>query len=100
MSEQECPGVDAVCPLGVMTPYGGELVIRHTRNHDYQMGELRPLIEGKPIYGELVQVEGKPGEWCSMTPILNTKSGPALVNSKEYTDGWTNIFGHQTYGVA
>lgn len=103
MSEQsECPGVDKVCFLGVVMPDGSVPVIRHTRNHGNQIGELRPLEDGKPVNGALVEVEGsgKPGDWCQMKPLISSQEGPAMVNSREYKDGWTSIFGHQDYGQA
>jgi hypothetical protein len=99
MSDNEgCPGTDTVCPLGPPGEDGAIRVVRHTHDHGYEMGTLRPLEEGKPIHGELVQVEGD-GLWRKVKPILR-KSGPSMINSKEYREGWTTIFGHQTYGDA
>lgn len=100
MSDQQCPGIDSVCPLGVVMPDGSVPVIRHTASHGYQMGELRPLKDGKPIHGAIVEVAVKSGQWCPMKPVISPSNGPIMVNSAEYRDGWTNIFGHQTYGVA
>lgn len=103
MSEEEgeCPGADTVFPLGVVLPDNSMPVVRHTHDHQYEMGSIRPLEDGKPIQGELVSLEGKPGEWCKVKPMIKTKTkGPAKVNSREYIEGWTNIFGHQDYGVS
>ncbi len=101
MNEQEHPGVDTVCPMGPPRADGTLRVLHHTRNGTYSMAELRPLQDGKPLMGQLVKIEGS-GVWRQMKPIITgaPKSGPAIANSREYCDGWTTIFGHQTYGQA
>lgn len=101
--ELDCPGADTIYPLGVVMPDGSVPVVRHTRDHGYQMGALRRPPEGKPIYGELMQLEESDGPWHRVRPVLGaseSRKGPAKVNSQEYLKGWTNIFGHQTRGEA
>lgn len=100
MNELEHPGVDTACPIGPPQANGVLPVLRHKGNGVYVLGELHPLQHGKPIYGELVTVHGD-GEWRQLKPMLGgLTNGPTMVNSREYREGWTTIFGHQTYGQA
>lgn len=66
-------------------------------------GEFRKVEEGKPIMGDLLQVQPIPGSpvlMAEVTPMPGTRpvqdaprSGPAMVNSPEFRAGWERIFG-------
>ncbi len=93
-------GPDVVL-LGPRTADGGGVHVLRARQERIEIGELRPLAEGRPIAGEVLTLaprEGNP-RVCdvkeSFAPRLPQK-GPAKVSSKAYREGWDDIFGSET----
>lgn len=58
-----------------------------------------PLEEGRPIMGDtadLSPIPGTPWVRAEITPGPGSRSGPAMVNSPAYRDGYDRIFGKNT----
>ena len=93
---------------------GGErLFVRHTAEHEIQMGTLHPLADGESIgTGSVLALE--PGEQPGHFKVTDsyeaggrpeagaaaTAKGPAKVNTPAYRSGWDALFGQKTVGVA
>lgn len=86
--------------LGPPAPGGGVHVLRHRSDHSMETGVLRPLEDGRPIHGEIVQIrkrENGPGfDVLPPEDALAGQGGPPMVNSQAYKDGWDTIFGKKT----
>lgn len=85
--------------LGPPADGGGQYVLRHLSDCSWQAGVLRPLEDGKPVHGEIVclrpREDGGPGYAVESVNAggKTSGSGPAMVNSKAFRDGWDGIFG-------
>jgi len=93
--DDRCDGSD-VAFLGPPAPGGGVHVLRHKSDHSLETGVLKPLEDGKPIYGEIVQMRPREnGLGYDVLPLeeADPSSGPAMVNNRAYRDGWDTIFG-------
>lgn len=95
--------------LGGTTEDGGQRVVR-LRPEGASLGELRPLQEGRPIHGEVLQLKPRQeAPWvcdvdvtvpapapreASSPPALPAPSrhGPAQVATPTYRDNWDRIF--------
>jgi hypothetical protein len=87
--------------LGPPADGGGNHVLRHRPDCSWEAGIVKPLEDGKPINGELVYLrpreDGGPGYAVeSIDAGLPVRpSGPSMVNSRAFRDGWDGIFGHR-----
>ena len=66
------------------------------RAGNLEAGELRPMVEGQPIVGDIVKLS--PREEHALlfdVEVLHAtpRSGPAQVATQAYRDGWDMIFG-------
>lgn len=84
---------------------GGVVDVLRLREDRIEAGELRPIEEGKPLYGELVKLSPR-GEHPRLFDVNvlaapprksdageGGRRGPALVNSEAFREGWESIFG-------
>lgn len=92
--------------LGGKTEDGGGHNIVRLRPEGASIGEIRPLQEGKPIHGEVVQLAphqnapwvcdvkvAVPPPQPSQQDAPSERHGPAQVASPRYRDSWERIFG-------
>jgi hypothetical protein len=85
-----------VVVLGPPTADGDGVHVLRARDERVEAGELRAIVEGRPIVGEIVSLEPRKDEprICdvkeSYTPP--SKKGPAQVASEAYRDGWAAVF--------
>lgn len=64
------------------------------RDGDMVLGELTPVEDGKPISGDLVEIdEAHPDEngWCPMKTLYS--KGPPKVSTRKFCDEYDRIFG-------
>ncbi len=88
---------------------GGAVDVVRLRQDRIEAGELRPVEDGKPLYGELVKLSPR-GEHprlfdvdvLAAAPQRQSDAaerghrGPALVNSEAFREGWENVFGSRS----
>lgn len=89
---------DTIIPLP-----GSRMCIRHTADHQMQIGALLPITEGTRISDNMHIVEEDADGDLRVGPTigeLKSGSGPAQVATPEYRASWDRIFGKQTIGVA
>ena len=87
-----CDGSD-IALLGPPAEDGGIHVLRHRPDHSIETGVLKPLRDGHPLYGEIVQMTPREdGLGYDVVPIEIPGQGPAMVNNKAYRDGWDTVF--------
>jgi hypothetical protein len=105
----ETPATNAATPAkptDVLIVHGptadGEGVnVLRARDRHLELGEMRPLKEGKPITGEVVQLTPRAGAKNAFDVEVLAKvsspalaaAGPAQVATREYRDGWDRVFG-------
>ncbi len=78
----------------------GHAVLRK-REQSIEVGELRPMAEGKPVYGEVVRLKPRAdGAGClfdvetiAARPVVAAGHGPAQVSNDTYRANWDAIFG-------
>lgn len=90
----------------------GARVLR-ARKGRVEAGEVRPLEEGKPIHGDVVKLRAREGSPLvydvdvevpaparASTPEpqetkapVRERTGPAMVATDEYREGWAAVFG-------
>lgn len=103
MSKDDSSPRDVVLPLGPTEDGGGVKVLR-ARDERVEVGEVRPLEEGKPIHHEVVKLAPrKDAPWlCDVEVTFAPKSppgsssehkGPAQVATPAYRDHWDKVFG-------
>ena len=102
----EAPAQDVVL-LGPKTADGAGVHVLRAREEKIEVGELRPLEEGRPIVGEIVTLAPRKDNprLCDVTdsyraPALTStpalaaaQKGPAKVATEAYREGWDEIFG-------
>lgn len=87
--------------MGPKLENGDIMAVRHTADHQLLEGVVRPLQDGRPITGELVEITHRNDNIYNISPISlgeKTSDGPAMVNSAAYQSGWDNIFGKTVVG--
>jgi hypothetical protein len=94
----EDPNADDVVLLHSPTDDGGGIRVVRARRGNIEVGEVRPLAEGKPIRGEVVTLTPRQDEprVCDVVvqvPDTTTRSGPAQVATGKYRDNWEATFG-------
>ena len=99
------PAATPAKPTDVLIVHGrtadGEGVnVLRARDRHLELGEMRPLKEGKPITGEVVQLTPRAGaknafdvEVLAKVSAPAQAAGPAQVATREYRDGWDRVFG-------
>ena len=87
----------------------GMRVIRK-RDDTIELGEIRPVQEGKPLHGELVKLKPrKENDRLFDVEVLASRAelgqpaavghaGPAQIASDAYRDNWEAIFGERARG--
>jgi hypothetical protein len=94
--------------LGPPTADGGGVHVLRARNERVEAGELRPVQEGRPLVGELVNLRPRADapRLCDVTESWDPKDaaargaldaqgahkGPARVATNAYRDGWEHVF--------
>lgn len=95
--------------LGGKTEDGGGVQVVRLRPEGASIGEVRPLQEGRPIHGEVVQLKPREGApWvCDVDVAVQAQQpappslpsaerhGPAQVATATYRDNWERIFGRK-----
>jgi hypothetical protein len=75
---------------------GKRCYVRHTSNHEIQVGIVSPTSEGAPVGDNVVVLERQgDGPVYSVRPLFEERrtSGPAKVTTPAYRKGWETIFG-------
>ena len=92
------------------TEDGEGLRVLRARDERIELGEVRPLKDGKPIAGEIVQLSPRAGApalcdvevvakvtpaaaVAEVAPGVRDAKGPAKVSSPAYRTSWERIFG-------
>ncbi len=87
--------------VGPPTEGDGWKVLRH-REDRLEVGELRPVREGRPLSGDLIKLRPRAEhdrlfdvEVLAELPKAPraARSGPAQVATEAYREGWESIFG-------
>lgn len=88
---------------GIFLPLGngekGEVRGLHLGDDGPSLRRLAPVQEGRPIMGDLTTLTRREGSMflnAETTHISGSRSasrsGPSMVNSQAYRDGWERIF--------
>ena len=98
MTEKD-QGADVVL-LHSPTEDGGGVRVLRARRGEVELGEVRPLAEGKPISGEVVTLKPRPEapRVCDVdvqyaANEARATAGPAQVATAAYRDNWEATFG-------
>jgi hypothetical protein len=101
----KAPDPDDVVLLHSPTEDGGGVRVVRAREGQVEVGEVRPLAEGKPITGEVVTLTPRPDtprvcdvcvQHSSPRPKkMPPKAGPAQVATDAYRDHWEATFGRK-----
>jgi len=86
--------------LGPPTADGDGVHVLRAREQRIETGELRAIVEGKPITGELVSLKPRKDNphVCDVTESFKTNAlpprgkGPAQVATQAYRDNWDEVF--------
>jgi hypothetical protein len=90
--------------LGGPTDDGEGVRVLRAREERVELGEVRPMKEGKPIAGEVVKLvpRAKSPRVCDVEVLAKVSApaspsparvGPAQVATHEYRESWERIFG-------
>ena len=96
--DDSCPGTEFVIPVpGTELPDGGNMCIHHGPDHSMSLGHMHPIRDGVSIPDDAVICRSREGSEKydvvgSINDMKASKSGPSMVNSKEFRNGWDNIF--------
>ncbi len=99
VSEPKAPK-DVVLPFAPTEDGKGVRVLR-AREDRVEAGEVRPIVDGQPLHGELVRLtprEDAPA-LCDVTVLHDAKgdrSRPSQVATNSYRQRWTEIFGDKS----
>lgn len=96
-------GTRDVVLLGPPTADGDGVHVIRARDTQIETGELRNVVEGKPISGELVTLQPRKDNprVCDVTDSFKSDQqaappargkGPAQVASQAYRDNWDEVF--------
>jgi len=101
MAENDKPAKDVVL-LGPPTADGDGVHVIRAREERIETGELRNVVEGKPITGELVSLKPRKDNprICDVTDSFKAPAeakaekgkGPAQVATQAYRDNWEGVF--------
>ena len=108
MSDEERPAKPArdVVLLGPPTADGDGVHVIRARDERIETGELRNVVEGKPLTGELVALQPRKDNprVCDVTESFKANAapsappppprgkGPAQVATQAYRDNWDEVF--------
>jgi hypothetical protein len=92
---------DDVLLLHSPTDDGEGVRVVRARAERIELGEVRPLKEGKPITGEVVQLKPREGAprvcdvevMATVPTAARDAKGPAQVSTSAYRASWERIFG-------
>lgn len=99
MKKDDDAGPPREMKMLAMTPSG--LLVAREDGDGVEIGELRPMVHGKPIHGEVVRTEldfvRGTATMRSLVPptVAPPRSGPPKVTSDAYRGGWDAIFGEK-----
>lgn len=92
------PSDDIALLTGPTEDKKGMRIVRF-REDNVSLGEVRPVEEGKPLYGEVVALRPRDGAppfvrdvEVVMAPPPRDRSGPAQVATAAYRSGWDATF--------
>ena len=90
------PSQDVVL-IGPPTTDGDGVHVLRARDEKLEAGELRPLVEGRPVVGEIVSLAPRKDEprICDVKESWKpppAHKGPAQVATDAYRDGWDAVF--------
>jgi hypothetical protein len=97
MTAKEPETSDVVLLNGPTEDGGGVQVVR-AREGKVEIGEVRPLVHGKPITGEVVTLTPRPDtpRVCDVQVQISpptARSGPAQIATATYRNNWDATFG-------
>jgi hypothetical protein len=81
---------------------GGVRVVRARKSHQLEVGELRPVVEGKPLLGDVVRLHPREEtpRVCDVEVLYSPETGkqaslagPPQVANRAYLENWERIFG-------
>lgn len=85
--------------LGPPTADGDGVHVLRARDEKLEAGELRALVEGRPVVGEIVSLAPRKDEprICDVKeswkpPPAASHKGPAQVATEAYREGWSAVF--------
>jgi hypothetical protein len=97
--EGEAPPRRDVVLLGPRTADGEGVHVLRARDERLEAGELRNLVEGRPITGEVVKLSPRAEnpKVCDVVERFEAAAplrskGPAQVATRAYRDNWDEIF--------
>jgi hypothetical protein len=78
------------------TEDGEGMNVLRARDERLEVGQMRPVKDGKPITGELVSLAPRQDSERAFDVTVLAKvepaAGPAQVATRAYRDGWERIF--------
>ena len=81
----------------VLASKGDKSLIKRTKGGEETYREISPVKEGQPIdpESELFSLEPRAGEHnrYNVRAVYDGKKGPTRAATKQYRQGWDNIFG-------
>jgi hypothetical protein len=92
-----------ILELGPELGNGMRVGVRHTADHQMQVGQVRPVREGENLVGGRYLLGKTDGQRMIVESELDLRGGcaatageqvgPAMVTSDEYREGWDRVFG-------
>lgn len=85
------------------TADGTGIHVLRKRGESIEAGVLRAAQEGRPVVGELIALRPRSGTPLFDVEVIHdarprTKSGPPMVASAAYREGWARIFEERARG--
>lgn len=94
--DTKCSGEDRL-RIGPELGDGRYGYVRHTAEHQIEIGAMRPHRDGEPLGANSVRLEERGDGEYAVKPVLEARGhkGPAQVVSDAYRDNWETIFGQR-----
>jgi hypothetical protein len=83
--------------IEILASHGDRSIVRRTKKGESDLVELSPVKDGEPIdpAQDLFTLEAREGEprRYNVKTLYEGKKGPTRASTKQYRQGWDNIFG-------
>lgn len=90
-----CHGEDRLT-VGPTLPDGSHAYVRHTAEHEIEVGSLRPHRDGEPLGSNSFHLEERRDGEYAIKPVFDSgHKGPAKVVTDAYRSNWDSIFGNK-----